>query len=257
MKFVFTLTLLLLWGISSSLNAQNQNRSGLLPGVQQIITQYGDELNLTDQQKNELIALQLEQRAEWQRPGVRSERQGGQLTGQRRSTGQRGAVRGDRRSGRQDIRGLGIERSNFENRWERLTDYHEGILEILTDRQVDQLKGLRMDRIESQYEFRALRHNAIIERAELDPDKTAEVRTKLNRINELLKRAHIQRIENPDQFESEVMKQVMDEIRNIHEDLRNTLTVAEYQRLQPEFRAGTGLRGSQRPTGRMINRQRR
>ena len=256
MKFVFILTLLLLWGSSSSLNAQNQNQSGHMPGVQQIITQYGDELNLTDQQKADMITLQIERRSEWQRPGVRGDRQRGQMTGQRRSTGQRGTVRGDRRSDRQGARGTGFERSDIETRWDRSADYRIEILEILTDAQIAQLKSIRMDRIESQYEFRSMRHNAMIERAELDSGKAAEVTSKLNRINELQKRMQIQRMENPDQLDSEALLQVMDEIRTIHEELRSTLTVTEYQKLQPGFRSGVGQRGRQQASGRMFMQRR-
>ena len=257
MKFVLILTLLLLWGSNSSLNAQNQNRSAFMPGVQQIITQYGDELNLSDQQKSDLIALQVERRAEWQRPGVRGDRQRGQMTGQRRSTGQRGSVRGDRRSDRQGARGAGFERGDIEARWERSANYHEDILEILTDSQIAQLKSIRLERIENLYEYRALRHDAMIERAELDGEKAAEVSSKLNRINELHKRMQIQRMENPDQFESEALQQVMDEIRTIHEELRSTLTVTEYQNLQPGFRAGVGQSGRQQSSGRMFMQRRR
>ena len=251
MKTILTFTLLFLWGSCSSLNAQNQYRSAMVPGVQQIVTQYGDELNLTDQQKADLVALQTEMRSERQRPGVRGD-------SQQRGFNQRGNVRNDRRSGRQGIRGSGTE-----IRWERNTDHQEAIREILTDTQIEQLKNIRLNRIESQHEFRTLRHNAMIERAELDSDKSAKVAAGLNRISELQKEMQVQRLENPEGFDREAMQQVMDEIRTIHEELRNTLTVAEYQLLRPGMRAGTGIgisqRGTQRSSasGRMFMQRRR
>lgn len=256
MKTILTLIILFLWGSTSSLNAQNQNRSATIPGVQQLITQYSDQLNLTDQQKADLVELQTERRANWRLDGVRGVNRRGQMSGQRRGFNQRGMVRGDRRSGRQGARGAGIAGGDLETRWESYAEYQDEIRDILTSEQIEQLKSIRLDRIENQYEFRALRHNAMIERAELDSEKAAEVSAALNRINELQKEMQVQRVENPEEFDREAMLQVMDEIRNIHVDLRNTLTVAEYQQLQPGFRAVIGQRGSQRPSGRMFNRRR-
>ncbi len=238
MKTILTFLVLFLWGSTSSLNAQNQYRSVMAPGVQQIITQYGDQLNLTDQQKTDLIALQTEMRSDWQRPGVRGDRR-------QRDFNQRGNIRSDRRSGRQGIRG-----SDIESRWERYADHQEAIRDILTDTQIEQLKNIRLNRIESQHEFRTLRHRAMIEQAELNSDKAAEVAAGLNRISELHKEIQIQRVENPEGFDREAMQQVMDEIRTIHEELRNTLTVAEYQKLRPGMRAGFGTGISQRGTQR-------
>lgn len=256
MKTILTYLILFLWGSTSSLNAQIQNRSANIPGVQQLITQYGDQLNLTDQQKADLVELQTERRADLRRDGIRGNSRRGQMTEQRRGFNQRGMVRGDRRSGRQGARGAGIARGDFETRWELYAEHPEAIQEILTDVQIEQLENIRLDRIESQYEFRALRHSAMIERAELDSEKAAEVSAALSRINELQKEIQIQRVENPEEFDREAMLQVMDQIRTIHVDLRNTLTVAEYQQLLPGFRDGVGQRGSQRPTGRMFNQRR-
>lgn len=227
-----------------------------MPGVQQIITQYGDQLNLTDQQKTDLITIQMERRAEWQRPGVRGDRQRGQMTGQRRSSGQRGTAGSDRRSGRQGFQAAGLDRSDIEARWDRISEYNEEVLDILTESQISQLKEIQLDKIESQYEFRALRHDAMIERAELDSEKAADVAAKLNRINELQKRMHIQRIQNTDPVDSDAMIQVMDEIRTIHEELRSTLTVSEYQNLQPGFRSGFGQRGGEQAAGRFYMQRR-
>lgn len=249
MKTILTFLVLFLWGTCSSLNAQNQYRSAMIPGVQQIITLYGDELNLTDQQKADLVTLHSELRSERQRPGVRG-------NWQQRGFNQRGYVRSDRRSGRQGIRGSGIE-----TRWELYTDHQNAIREILTDTQIEQLKNIRLDRIENQHEFRTLRHNAMIERAELDSDKAAEVATGLNRISELQKEMQVQRLENPEGFDRDALQQIMDEIRTIHEELRSTLTVAEYQKLWPGMRAGIGIsqRGTQRSSasGRMFMQRRR
>lgn len=256
MKTILTFLILFIWGSTSSLNAQNQNRSAAIPGIQQLITQYGGQLNLTDQQKADLIELHAERRADWRRDGLRGNSRRGQMTGQRRGFDQRAMVRGNGRSGSRGTRGAGIASKDIETRWERFAEHQEAIQEILTDVQIEQLDNIRLDQIESQYELRILQHNTMIDRAELDSEKATEVSAALNRINELHKEMQVQRMVNPDSFDREAMLQILDEIRTIHEGLRNTLTVAEYQRLKPGFRDGIGQRGLQRPTGNMFNQQR-
>ncbi|MEX0944520.1 MAG: Spy/CpxP family protein refolding chaperone [Balneolaceae bacterium] len=253
MKVILTLNLLFFWGFLSSVNAQIQNRSAYLPGVQQIIMQHGDELNLTEQQKTDLIALQIERRSEFQRPGIRGNGSRGQMTGQRRDNNRRGNVRDNRRDGSQGL--FRAERSMQVNRSERMIEHQEAIREILTDQQISQLQSIRLERIEQQHEFRSLRNRTIVTNAEIDENKVDEVIAKLNQISEHQKNMQIQRLENEGEVDAEEMQQNMDEIRTIHEDLRNLLTVSEYQSLRPGLMAGQRQQGSQRSSARFMQRR--
>lgn len=97
MKLIVTILLLSL-GIFSSMNAHQQNRSIAQSGVQNFILQYGDALELTDQQKSELLTLQMDRRS-----AMQSERQRGRMGQEQRGAlaqqrGVRGQQRGSMRS---------------------------------------------------------------------------------------------------------------------------------------------------------------
>ncbi|TVR14038.1 MAG: hypothetical protein EA391_13370, partial [Balneolaceae bacterium] len=133
--------------------AQPGQQSGAwMAGGHHFIAQYGDVLDLSDDQKKELIAISMEQRAE---------RRVAQQTN-RRDRGP--AVRGNRPNNRQSYgaRGSGV-RSNYGNRFENSAEMQSRIQEVLTDEQIDKLEAVRADRINSMIELRTLRHEVMIE----------------------------------------------------------------------------------------------
>ena len=240
MKTLITFIILFFWGSLASADAQfNQNRSTGAPGVHHLIIQHGDQLNLTAEQKEQLIALQLERRSDLQRTTRRDARVRGDVRTQRRSTGQLQSTRGTR-----------------QYRSDRFAGYSESIYEILTDEQISELQTIRSQNAERQHELRTLRNQLLVERAELDADKAAETLELLNQISEQRKQMQVKRIENPDEKNIEAIRENLNEIRTIHDTLRNRLTVAEYEALMPVMRMGRQFDRSHRASGRTMMRRR-
>lgn len=240
MKTVITFIILFFWGSLASADAQfNQNRSAGAPGVHHLIIQHGDQLNLTAEQKEQLIALQVERRSDLQRTTRRDARVRSDVRSQRRSPGQVQGTRGTR-----------------QYRSDRLAGYSESIYEILTDEQISELQSIRTENAEKQHELRTLRNQMLVERAELDGDKAAETLELLNQISEQRKQMQIKQIESPGERNIEAIRENMNEIRTIHETLKNRLTVAEYEALMPVMRTERQLNRGNRASGRTMMRRR-
>lgn len=236
MKLILTLLLLTL-GSYSSMNAQ-PNRSSAQPGVQNFILQYGDALELTDQQKSELITLQIEQRSTMQ-----SERQKGRMGQQQKAKRgqQRGAMRSD--SGR--------NRLNQSNRAELRSEHREAMMNILTDEQKEKLNEIQADRVENRSEVLMLRNKILVESSVSDSDKAEEVIGLLNRITEIQKENQLYRIENRGETDREKLVENVAEIRSIQDELKSKITIDEYQLLRPAL-----ANGPQRSEGRGMRLQR-
>lgn len=217
--------------------AQPGNRMGLAtPGVQQLIVQYGDELNLTDDQKSELIALQIEHRNQF-RPADRSMRRGD---------------RGNFRNNRRGSRGQGFRNQDFgfwgANAEARLVRRQE-VLDILTDDQVEILQNKMIEQTEKAYEFRTFRHEYIVNEAGIEGDKAEQVLSLLNaQSNNRLEWAR-QRITNPGEMNQDLWTDHFQQMRETDDQLRNILTVDEYESLRQNLGFGFGNRG-QRNYGR-------
>ncbi len=235
-----TLIILFFWGSATSVDAQFiQNRTAGAPGVHQLIVQHGDQLNLTTEQKEQLIALQLERRSDLQRTTRRDARVRGDVRNQRRSPGQMQGTRGTR-----------------QFRSDRYAGYSEAIYEILTDEQISELQSIRTQHAEMQHELRILRNQMLVERAELEGDKVAETLELLNEISEQRKLMQVKRIENPNERNVASIQENLNEIRTIHDTLRNRLTVAEYEALMPVMRNERPFNRGNRASGRTMMRRR-
>lgn len=270
MKLILTLLLLFSLGSYTSINAQQMNRSSAQPGIQNFIIQFGETLELTDQQKSELLTLQVDRRSEMQvdrrnavqserrsemqvdrRSAVQVERQSGRVgqqqravRGQQRAIGghQRGAMRFDANSNRPDR----------SNRTEIRIEHREAMMDILTDQQKARYYELQAERVESRTEILQLRNRTLVESTIADGNKAEEVIGLLNRITEIQKENQLQRIENVGEIDSEKFVENVAEIRSIQDELMSKITVAEYRTLRPAFAIGQG----QRPGGRGTQRNR-
>lgn len=235
-KSIMLIVCMLIAGVTQLLAQPGPgNRMGLAtPGVQQMIIQYGDELNLTDAQKSELIALQIEHRNQF-RPADRP-----------MSRGDRGNFRNDRRGQRgQGFRNPGqrFQRPNFEARLEM----RQEVLGILTAAQVEILQNKMIEQAEDANEFRTFRHEYIVNEAGIQGDKAQQVLSLLNEQSENRLELAKQRILNPEEVNQDLWADHFQKMRETDAELRNILTVDEYESLRQNL--GFGNR-SQRNFGR-------
>lgn len=237
MKLILTLFLLLTLGTYSSMNAQ-QNRANAQPGVHNFIIQYGDALELTDQQKTELLTLQADRRS-----AMQSDRQRGRLGQQQRAV--RGQQRGTMRFN------TDRNRRDRPNRAEFRSEHREAMMEILTDEQKSALLDIQTERVENRSEVLMLQNRTLVENTITDSDKAEEVIGLLNRITEIRKENQLHRIENSGEIDREMMLENVTEIRSIQDELMSKITVAEYRTLRPAF-----SNGRQRSEGRGMGMQR-
>jgi hypothetical protein len=241
MRKFSTILVICILGLFTMAQAQAQRGFGEgNPGIQKIIIDYGERLNLTDEQKNELIANSLEQRSNMQRQHMRRGQQQSAWRGNNRGGGsrqqgvqrQKRVERGDQgnRSGRATQRG---ERSNV-------------LQDVLTEDQLAILREIRTENIEKQHEFRMIRNQAVVEKAGIDEDKTARVIEILNFRDEIMKNMQIQRVENPGSQNRESMRESAQRIRDSQNELKNLLTAAEYEGLQRAQRPARQARATMR-----------
>ena len=229
------------------MNAQQQNRSIAQSGVQNFILQYGDALELTDQQKSELLTLQIDRRS-----AMQSERQRGRMGQEQRGAlaqqrGVRGQQRGSMRSDSDS------ERRDRSIRADRRSEHRDAILDILTDDQKTKFYELRAERIENRTEVLRLRNRTLVESTISDDSKAEEVLGMLNRITDIQKENQLDRIENAGEMDREKMVENVTEIRSIQDELMSMITVTEYRALRPALVAG---QQRQRPGGRGVQRNR-
>jgi hypothetical protein len=248
MKLIATLLLIFTVGSFSSINAQQQNRSSVQPGLQHFIIQYGEALELTDQQKTELLSLRAERRSVMQ-----NDSQKGRMTQQNRSrmNQQQRSVRGQQR---------GMMRSDSDqnrpdrpDRAELRMEQRDAIMEILTDEQETKLHEIRVENIENRSELLLLRNRTLVEKSVSDSEKAEEVIVLLNRITDIQKETQLQQLENAGEINDEKRLENVTEIRSIHDQLMNKITVAEYRALRPALATG---QQRQRSDGRGMPRNR-
>tara|TARA_R100001143_G_scaffold37173_1_gene34690 strand:- start:35778 stop:36509 length:732 start_codon:yes stop_codon:yes gene_type:complete len=237
MKTFLTILLLFSLGAYSSMNAQ-PNRVNAQPGVQNFIVQYGDVLELTDQQKSELLTLQADRRS-----AMQSGRQSGRMGQQQRAV--RGQQKGVMRPNSNINR---LDRSNFAA---LRSEHRNAMMDILTDEQKAKLLDIQRERVENRSEVRMLQNRTLVERTISDSDKAEEVIDLLNRITEIQKENQLHRIENSGEPDREMMVENVTEIRSIQDELMSKITVTEYRTLRPAF-----ANGRQRSAGRGMGIQR-
>lgn len=232
-KKAILLTVCIVMGALSQVLAQPMNRAGLnAPGVQYIITQYGDDLQLSDDQKNELIALQIEHRNEFRsqnRPMMQN----------RRGDFRRGRNNGRRGSGRQGFRNADPEL--MQARFDARMQMRQDVLDILSNEQVEQLTTIMTEQAERAHEFRTFRHQYLVEEAGIEGDKADQVLSLLNAQSANRLELAKQRIQNPTEVTQDLWTSHFEKMRDTNDQLQNVLTVNEYQKLRQNM--GFGNRG--------------
>jgi len=228
-----------------------------IPGIQQIMIQYGDQLNLTDDQKSELINLSIDQMQRQrvrpdrrQRPALRSQRHLERERGerpQRREHRERETDEGEERIGRnergdREERGAWSERRPRDYRGERGDRSHssealrvgilQNVYEVLTDEQAETLKSKLAARAEMMHEYRALRNEKLIGRAGIEGDSATRVKEILDWQSEARTALGIHRIENPGEMDRERMQEAFQSMREGHREMREILSAAEFEKLQ-------------------------
>lgn len=207
----------------SQLLAQPINRAGAnAPGIQYLITEYGDELELTKDQKSELIALQIEHRNQF-RPNNRPAR------------------RGDRGEFRRGSGNRNFNQNFREDRFEARMEMRQEVLDILTDEQVEILQTNMIERAVKAHEFRTLRHQYMVNEAGIEGDKADQVLNLLNAQSVNRLELEKQRIENPTEVDQELWADHFEKMRETNDQLQSILTVDEYQELRQNM--GFGRQG--------------
>lgn len=215
-KKAFFLTICILIGTISQVLAQPMNRAGMnAPGIQNLITEYGDDLNLTHDQKTELIALQIEYKNEFREVARENFRRD--------------------RDGRRGSRGRGIRNTDRElvkTRAESRMDMGQEVLGVLTDEQAELLQAKMIDKAEKAHEFRTFRHRYIIEQAGIEGDKADQVESLLNAQSENRLEIDKQRILKPEELNRDAAVNRFQQVRDANDELRSILTVDEYESLR-------------------------
>ncbi len=228
-----TLLIILIFSAASVTQIFAQQRGAGTYGAHQLIIQYADELGLSEDQKKEIATISLEARQ--------------QFRGTAR--GQRGSLRGTRADGRR----TGIQRGE-STRFERQTGQRQPlnteILGVLNDQQMERLSSIMTERAENAHEFRTLRNQLMVSNAGIEGEKAARVLEILNQRSELQLDWAKQRISGTDteEFDRDAWSELQAETRQLNVDLRNLLTVTEYQQLM-------GYWGSQRLEARSQERR--
>ena len=235
MKKAIMLIICMLIAAVSQVMAQPMNRMGLnTPGVQQLIIQFEDELQLTDDQKTQLIALQIEHRnqfRQYNRPMRRGDR-------------------GNFRNGGKGQRGQGFRNPGngfLGQRAQARLEMRQEVLDILTDTQVELLQNKMTERAEKAHEFRTFRHEYIVNEAGIEGEKASQVLNLLNAQSANRLELAKQRIMNPGEVNQNLWNDHFQQMRTTDDELQNILTVDEYESLRQN--RGFGNRG-QRNFGR-------
>ncbi len=219
--------LILLFAGVTALNAQQMINS--LQGAERFILQHGDELNLTEDQKQQMLSMGIERRSQTRE--VRTER----MQPRRGAAIQRGE-----RGGQRAERG---QRNDRRVEGQRLAELYQN---ILTDEQMQRLTELRNERNESMQEVRILRNRVAVEHAGIDEPKRTEVIEILDRRTTIMAGLDWQRGQR-----NSNLQESMPELRELQDELKNLLSAAEYEKLQqtmapirgPGQRAGMMRRG--------------
>lgn len=205
-----------------ALNAQPQRGGGMngMPGIQSLVVQYGDLLDLTEQQVDDLIALRTDRIDRFRN------------------------YRGSMRRGDRGNRGNWNRPNRPSAGWRAgdgyayYTEMQEDILEILTDEQVSTLRELMMERASRSHEFRTRVHDYAIRQSEIEGQKADQVSDMLNRMStHRMQMAH-QRISNPDADISDLWNEHRDLMEETYDSLSELLTVSEFQSLRENLGMG-------------------
>jgi hypothetical protein len=213
---------------TAGLFSQTQAQRG---GSEQFILKYGEEIGLTDAQKEQILALASERRSEMRDRA------------QDRNTRERGMSRGNEQGNRDRMQ---------NQRMENMMGFRSDFLEILTDEQKAELMQIRVAEIDERTELMQLRHRMMVEQAGIDGEKARSVLAIMNRNAAAMAEMQKNRIMGGDEMTPENMQAHRELMTQAQEEIKNLLTAAEYEKLQEQMR-------SNRPAGMrmMMNRRSR
>lgn len=243
MKKLLALLVLIFAGSVTCVFAQNvQERGNQFQGIQQMILEFGDELNLTDKQKADLFAIGREHRDRTERREVRGGQQRSDMQGNRRgSVNRQSGVQGRKRADRND---------RMQERRGVATEMHQQIYDVLTEEQIEKLRALRTERIQKRHELRVLQNRAVVETSGIDSRKAEQVILLLNRQSVLRTEMQIQHVSMVSVPDMKERQNLMEQIRESNDEIKNLLTAAEYQKLRDTMRPAVQRRGTRMQRGR-------
>ena len=213
-----------------TVQAQNmQNRGLMAPGMEQIVTKYGDQINITDEQLADIAERQLQFRETMRTARLQNRASRGQQQERRVRQGE-------------NLRG----------------QHSQTILSsVLTDSQMNELKELMKDRAEFNHRFTTVRQEKIVEHVGLEGDKRSAVLDMMNRHADQRHQMQLKMIDNPGSVDADERRKMMETMRADRDELKSMLTVEEYENLMQlmNSRQNGPERGmNQRPNNRRQNR---
>jgi Spy/CpxP family protein refolding chaperone len=240
MKKLLALFVLILTVSVTAVHAQNvQGWGNQFPGIQHMILEFGDELNLTDKQKADLLAIGMEHRDRIERREVRGDRRRADMRGsQRGSADRQRGVQGQRRATRDE---------RMQERRTLAGERHQQVYDLLTGEQIEKLHTLCAERIQQQHDLRVLQNRVVVEKAGIEGRKAEQLISLLNRQSELRSEMQIQNVSMVALPDTTVRQNLMEQISESNDEIKNLLTAAEYQKLRDTMRPagqrrGTGMR---------------
>lgn len=227
MKKLFVVILFLFVLKTDGIAQQGQWSGQLMPGVHHFIIQHGEDLQLTGDQKKEILAISLERRGERQmrqRPDRRDRRQA--FRGQRQYSQRGNTARGQRFAGA------------WSGRQETRFGMQNQIREILTADQVEKLEGIIAERASRMDEIRTLRHDVMIEKAGIEGEKAVQVKSIMDRHAENRPEWNIDDAESTREAMIAFRNERWKHMESLHTELKEILTAAEYENLQSYMMQG-------------------
>lgn len=215
-------------GLFATAAAQGQR------GGDQFILKYGEQLELTDAQKKQILEMRFDRRAEMQ--GRRQDNRDNR--GRAAQQGQRN--RNDRPQ---------MQPNMMENRMELRSEF----LDILNDEQEAMLKDILVAEVDERVEFVRLRHEVMVENAGIEGEKARNVLQVMNAQHAIMAGLQKERILNGEPFTPEQMQDIRERRQQTQDRIKNLLTAAEYEKLQQQM----GPNRQQGPGNRMMNRRNR
>jgi len=188
-----------------TIQAQNmQNRGSMTPGIEQIVTMYEDQINITDEQLADITERQLKFRETMRASRVQNNR----------------ANRGQQQ--RQQVR-----------QGENLRGQHTRTIlnSVLSDSQMGQLKEVMKEQADFSHRYTTVRHQKIVELAEIEGEKRDAVFEVMNSHADQRHQLQLKMIENPNSVDADERQQLMDKMQADRDELKSMLTVEEYENL--------------------------
>lgn len=196
--------------------------------VQEIIINYGEVLNLTEEQKSELVRVSLEQRREMRLQRLHPRRNRSAL---RRRRNREGPRNGNAQQYQNNSTNLD---SSFLVRG--ANPYYK-VYEILMDEQTETLKTLLIDREQKEHEYRTLRYIETVYLTGIKSEKIDEVLDIFESHSQAMASLEVSRIQSPDETDREKVQETIISIREGNLRMKEILTAAEYEMIQRQLQS--------------------